>query len=60
MPVLTCYISDHDLATLKLAGADLEREPIELAESAISESACNWRREQRPPTTEADTIGRKS
>ena len=59
MAVLSCWISDHDHASLEAAAAELGRSVEELAESAISEAATNWRREQRPPITEADTIGGK-
>jgi hypothetical protein len=60
MPVLTLYVSDHDHQSLTAAALETGRGLDELAESAISEAACNWRRDQRPPITEADTIGRKS
>lgn len=59
MPVFPLYISDYDFQSLTALSRETGREIDELAESAISEAACNWRREERPPITEADTIGRK-
>lgn len=40
MPVLNCYVSDADMAQLQLVSKATGRSVADLAESAISEQAC--------------------
>ena len=54
MAILQCYIDNRDLAALRAASLETGRGIEELAESAISEAACNWRREHSSDNGEVD------
>lgn len=54
--ILSVYIDDETETTLTRAAVDLGRSVEDLAEAAVSESACNYRREEmkRADRTRAD------
>lgn len=55
MPILQCYISDEDLKQLQHVSKKLGRGVADLAESAISEAACQSIREFGKPK-ETDNV----
>ena len=50
MPIISCYVDDKDHASLVTAAAEAGRTVEDLAESAISEAACGWRRDNPSPS----------